>query len=39
MQNALKSNEWQTILLHKTFKIEIQNGGTNNSEFLQNWFP
>ena len=39
MQNVLKSNEWQWIWVHKTFKIEIQNGGPNNSDFLQNWFP
>ena len=39
MQNALKSNEWQKIWVHKTFKIEIQMGGPNNSDFLQNWFP
>ena len=23
----------------KTFKIEIQKGGPNNSDFLQNWLP
>ena len=39
MQNALKSNECQKIWVHKTFKIEIQKGGPNNSDFLQNWFP
>ena len=39
MQNALKSNEQQSIWVHKTFKIEIQKGGPNNSDFLQNWFP
>ena len=39
MQNALKSNEWQKIYVHKTFKIEIQTGGRNNSDFLQNSFP
>ena len=39
MQNALKSNEWWWIWVHKTFKIEIQNGGPNISDFLQNWFP
>ena len=33
MQNAMKSND------EKTFKIEIQKGGPNNSDFLQNWFP
>ena len=38
MQNALKSNEWQKIWDPKTFKIEIQKGGPNNSDFLQNWF-
>ena len=39
MQNAFKSNEWLKIWVHKTFKIEIQKGGPNNSDFLQNWFP
>ena len=39
MENALKSNEWRRILVHKTFKIEIQKGGPNNLDFLQNWFP
>ena len=23
----------------KSFKIEIQKGGPNNLDFLQNWFP
>ena len=36
MQNALKSNEWGRICVHKIFKIEIQKGGPNNSDFLQN---
>ena len=39
MQNALISNEWQRILDYKIFKIKIQKGGPNNSDFLQNWFP
>ena len=39
MQNALTSNEWQKICILKTFKIEIQNGGPNNSDILQNWLP
>ena len=39
MQNALKSNEWRWIWVYKTFKIQIQKGGPNNSDFLQNWFP
>ena len=39
MRNPLKSNEWWRIWVHKTFKIEIQKGGPNNSDFLQNWFP
>ena len=38
MQNALKSNEWQKIRVHKTFEIEIQKGEPNNSDFLQNSF-
>ena len=39
MQNALNPKEWQKIWLLKTFKIEIQKGGPNNSAVLQNWFP
>ena len=39
MQNALRSNEWLRILVHKTFEIEIQKVLPNNSDFLQNWFP
>ena len=39
MQNALKSNEWRKVWVNKTFKIEIQKGGPNNSEILQDWFP
>ena len=39
MQNALKSNEWRKVWVYKTFKIEIQNGVPNNSDFLQNWIP
>ena len=35
MKNALKSNEWRTNSVHQTFKIDIQKGGPNNSEFLQ----
>ena len=38
MQNALKSNEWQRNCAQQTFKIEIQKGAPNNSDFLQNWF-
>ena len=38
MQIALKSNEWRRIWACKTFKIEIQKGGPNISDFLQNWF-
>ena len=38
-QNAWRSNEWQGIWVHQTFKIEIQNGQPNNSDLLQNWFP
>ena len=37
-QNVLKSNEWRRIWILKTFKIEMQNGGRINSDFLQNWF-
>ena len=39
MQKWLKSNEWQRTYVHRTFKIEIQKGEPNNSDFLQNWFP
>ena len=38
MQIAWKSNEWR-ILVHETFKIEIQKGGANNSDIVQNWSP
>ena len=34
---ALKPNESQKIWVHKTFKIEIQKEGLNNSDFLQKW--
>ena len=39
MQNALKPSERCRNCVHKTFKIEIKKGGTNNSDFLQNRFP
>ena len=39
MQNTLKCNECRRIWVYKTFKIEIQKGGPNNSDFLQNWLP
>ena len=39
MQNVLESNEWRRMWVRKTFKIEIQKGGPNNSDFLQNWLP
>ena len=38
MRNTLKYNEWWRIWVWKTFKIEIQEGGPNNSDILQNWF-
>ena len=38
MQSALKSNEWQRICVHKSFKMEIQKEVLNNSDFLQNCF-
>ena len=38
MQNALISNKCRRYCVHKTFKTEIQKGGPNNSDFLQNWF-
>ena len=37
-QNALKCNEWQSIFVLKTFKIDIKKGVPNHSDFLQNWF-
>ena len=39
MQNELICIKWRRNSVHKTFKIEIQNGGPNNSNFLQNSFP
>ena len=39
MQNALKSKEWWRIWVYKTFKIEMQKGGPNNFDILQNCFP
>ena len=39
MQKALKPNGWGRNCVHQTFKIEIQKGGPNNLDFLQNWFP
>ena len=39
MQNGLKCNERRRIWVDRTFKIEIQKGGPNNSDILQNWFP
>ena len=34
----LLGHVWQSIWVHKTFKIEIQKGGPNNSDFLKNCF-
>ena len=39
MENALKCNEWWWIWVYKTFKVQIQKGGPNNWDFLQNCFP
>ena len=39
MQNALKSNEWLWIWVHKSFKIDILNVGPNNLDVRQKWFP
>ena len=39
MQNVLKSDELRRIWVHRTFQIEIQKSGRNNSAILQNWFP
>ena len=33
----MKSNEWKRIFVPEIFKIEMQNGGSNSSDFLQNW--
>ena len=38
MQKSVKSNERQRIWVNRTFKIEIQKGGPNNSDILQIWF-
>ena len=38
MHNGLKSNEWRIIWVHRTFKIEIQKWGPNNSDILKNCF-
>ena len=38
MQNTFKSNEWRKIWVYKTFNIQIQKEGPNNSDILQNWF-
>ena len=38
MQHGLKPNEWRRIWVHRTPNIEIENGGPNNSDILQNWF-
>ena len=34
----LLGGRWCRTWVHKTFKIEIQKGGTSNSDFLHNWF-
>ena len=39
MHKWLKSNGWRGICVHRTFKIEIQKSGSNNSDILENWFP
>ena len=39
IQNVFKTNQWQLIWVHQTFKIQRQKGGPNNSDFLENWFP
>ena len=36
MQNALKSNEGRLIWVPKTFNIEIQKEGPNNSDIQHN---
>ena len=38
MQNAFIYNEWRSNLVNKAFKTELQKGGPNNSDILQNWF-
>ena len=37
MQKALKPNGWGRNCVHQSFKIEIQKGGPNNLDLLQNW--
>ena len=32
-------NDEEIGYILRTFKIEMQKGGPNNSDFLQNWFP
>ena len=39
MQKELKFIEWERLWVHKIFKIEKEKGRSNNSDFLQNWFP
>ena len=39
MMKLLKSDEWWRIWICRTFKIEIQEEGPNNSDILQNWLP
>ena len=38
MENALKSDEWLRFWVLKTFEIEMQKGGPNNSVVLRNSF-
>ena len=38
IKNAVKSDEWRKIWVHKTFKTEIQKEVPSNLDFLQNWF-
>ena len=38
IQLLRRGKGWCRIWLHKTFKIEIEQGGTSNSDFLHNWF-
>ena len=39
MENVWKYNEGPRLWFHKTFKMQMQKGGPNNSDFLQNLFP
>ena len=37
--NLMNNKEFRSLKIEIEIKIEIQNGGPNKSDFLQNWFP